>query len=195
MVTRRQFFSSGAVTAGGLVALGGSPVSALAVGADSAGHLPPSLARLKSRKHEAKPISRDERHSRQERARKLMTDAGLDAIVLADGTSLDYFTAVRWWGSERFFVAVIPAKGEPFYVCPAFEEGRAREQLAGGPDGEHPDVRTWQEDDDPYQRLADGFRDRGIGAGRSGSCSSMRLRPSPQTRTSPARRSLLPAAG
>ena len=175
MVTRRQFFSSGALTAGSLAALGAAPVSALAAGADSAGHLPASLARLKSRKHEAKPISRDERHARQEQARKLMTDAGLDAIVLADGTSLEYFTAVRWWGSERFFVAVIPAKGEPFYVCPAFEEGRAREQLAAGPDGEHPDVRTWQEDENPYQRLADGFRDRGIGAGRLGIEEAMRF--------------------
>ena len=168
MVTRRQFFSSGAAAAGGLVALGAAPASVFAAGTVPAAKLPPSIAKLHSRANEATPISRDERRARQDRARKLMADAGLDAIVLADGTSLDYFTAVRWWGSERFFAAVLPAKGEPFYVCPAFEEGRAREQLAIGPDGDHPDIRAWQEDESPYQRFAEGFKDRGLSTGRIG---------------------------
>jgi Xaa-Pro dipeptidase len=60
---------------------------------------------------------------------------------------------------------VLPSKGEAFYVCPAFEEGRAREQIAAAPDGERPDVRTWQEDDNPYRLLAQGLRDRGIAGG------------------------------
>ena len=166
MVTRRQFFSSGAVAAGGLLAFGAD--AAKAHKPVVPGALPPSIERLKSRRHEAKPITREERRARQERARKLMADAGLDAIMLADGTSLDYFTAIKWWGSERFFVAVLPAKGEPFYVCPAFEEGRAREQLAQGPDGEHPDVRPWQEDESPYERLAQGLTDRGLTGARIG---------------------------
>jgi Xaa-Pro dipeptidase len=63
---------------------------------------------------------------------------------------------------------VLPSKGEAFYVCPAFEEGRAREQIAAAPDGEGPDVRTWQEDDNPYRLLAQGLRDRGISAGTLG---------------------------
>lgn len=174
MVTRRQFFSSGATTAA-LATFGGMSAAAIAAEPAASARLPASIERLKSRKHEAQPISRDERRARQEKARKLMTDAGLDAILLADGTSLDYFTAVRWWGSERFFVAVLPAKGEPFYVCPAFEEGRAREQLAIGPDGEHPDVRPWQEDESPYQKLGDGLRDRGLLTGKLGVEESMRF--------------------
>ncbi len=40
---------------------------------------------------------------------------------------------------------VLPAKGESFYVCPGFEEGRAREQIAKSPDGDNADVRIWQE--------------------------------------------------
>ncbi len=63
---------------------------------------------------------------------------------------------------------VLPAKGEPFFVCPAFEEGRAREQIAAGPIGVRADVRTWQEDEDPYALVAGGLRDRGITTGTLG---------------------------
>src|ERR1019366_4542197 len=120
------------------------------------------LAKLKSRKDEATPITREERHGRQERARQLMSKNALDAIVLMEGTSLRYFTGIRWWGGERTFALVLPTKGAAFYVCPAFEEGRAREQIANAPDGEQPDVRVWQEDESPYQRIAQGLQERGI---------------------------------
>ncbi len=85
-----------------------------------------------------------------------------------EGTSLRYFTGIRWWGGERTFVLVLPAKGAAFYVCPAFEEGRAREQLANAPDGDQPDVRVWQEDENPYQLIAQGLKDRGIASGKLG---------------------------
>jgi Xaa-Pro dipeptidase len=130
--------------------------------------LPPSLAQLKSRKGEASPITREERHERQQRARQLMTENALDAILLMEGTSLRYFTGVRWWGGERTFALVLPAKGAAFYVCPAFEEGRAREQLSNAPDGERADVRVWQEDESPYQRIAQGLQERGIAGGKIG---------------------------
>ncbi len=55
-----------------------------------------------------------------------------------------------------------------FYVCPAFEEGRAREQIAQSPDGNNPDVRIWQEDENPYERVAQGLSDRGIAVGTVG---------------------------
>jgi Xaa-Pro dipeptidase len=53
-------------------------------------------------------------------------------------------------------------------VCPGFEEGRAREQLAQAPAGDQADVRIWQEDDSPYQRVAQGLKDRGITTGTLG---------------------------
>jgi Xaa-Pro dipeptidase len=53
-------------------------------------------------------------------------------------------------------------------VAPAFEEGRAREQIAQAPDGAKPDVRIWQEDESPYARVAQGLSDRGIAAGTVG---------------------------
>ena len=166
MISRRRFLEVGGVTAGMAVA-SHSRVAAAAEGADDAS-LPPSLAQLRSRKGEATPITREERHERQERARQLMSENALDAILLMEGTSLRYFTGIRWWGGERAFALVLPAKGAAFYVCPAFEEGRAREQIASAPDGEQPDVRVWQEDESPYLRIAQGLKERGIASGKLG---------------------------
>jgi Xaa-Pro dipeptidase len=166
MISRRRFLEVGTVTAGMAAATHSLAATAAAQRNDAA--LPPSLAQLKSRKSEATPITRDERHERQERARALLTGNAIDAIVLMEGTSLRYFTGIRWWGGERAFALVLPAKGAAFYVCPAFEEGRAREQLANAPDGEQADVRVWQEDENPYQRIAQGLKDRGIASGKIG---------------------------
>ena len=162
MISRRQFLKAGALSAG--AAIPGST----ALGAAREESLPPALAALKSRKREATPITRAERHQRQDRARQLMSENSLDAIVLMAGTSLQYFAGIRWWGGERTFALVLPAKGNAFYVCPAFEEGRAREQIKSAPEGEQPDVRIWQEDESPYQRLAQGLQERGIATGKIG---------------------------
>jgi Xaa-Pro dipeptidase len=116
----------------------------------------------------ATPITTEERLARQDKARRLMEANHCDALLLMEGTSLNYFTGIRWWGGERLFAMVLPAKGEALYVCPGFEEGRAREQLSEAPDGLHADVRTWQENDNPYQLLAQGLRDRGIASGTLG---------------------------
>jgi len=163
MISRRRFMEVGGLAA----AIATTSHSLAAVSADDTS-LPPSLAKLKSRKSEATPITVDERRERQERARKLMSQNALDAIVLMAGTSLQYFSGIRWWGGERTFALVLPAKGGAFYVCPAFEEGRVREQIANSPDGAQADVRVWQEDDSPYQRIAQGLKERGIAAGKLG---------------------------
>src|ERR1700676_256112 len=168
MISRRRFLEVSGVTTGLAVASRSLVNTAAAQDNDTDASLPPSLAKLKSRKSEATPISREERHERQQRARQLMTENALDAIVLMEGTSLRYFTGIRWWGGERTFALVLPAKGAAFYVCPAFEEGRAREQIANAPDGEQPDVLVWQEDENPYQRIAQGLKDRGIASGKVG---------------------------
>ena len=130
--------------------------------------LPPVIAQLKSLRGEATAISVDERRERQAKARRLMQENNLSAILMAEGTSLTYFSGMHWWGGERLFAMVLPAKGESFYVCPAFEEGRAREQIAKSPDGDNADVRIWQEDESPYQRVSQGLSDRGIAAGTVG---------------------------
>lgn len=162
MVDRREFLKFGTVAAGA------AALPELARADKGEETLPPAIAALQSMKDQAKPIPKEERRARVEKARKLMAEKRLDAVIVAGGTSLVYFTNIRWWLSERFFAMVLPAKGEPFFVCPAFEEDRAREQIASGPFGTAADVRTWEEDDNPYAKLAQGLRDRGVAAGNVG---------------------------
>jgi Xaa-Pro dipeptidase len=131
------------------------------------GPVPPSIAALTSMRSLAKPITAEERRARIERAKKMMGDQKLDAIILAGGTSLNYFTGIRWGNSERLTAVVIPKVGNPYIVTPAFEEDRTREQLAGGPI-EHTDVAIWQEDESPFERVATGLKERGIATGRIG---------------------------
>mgnify|MGYP003347166230 CR=1 FL=1 len=159
MLTRRHFLgSTAAATSLALGACGQRKALA-----DSG-----PFAHLSSRAKEATPIAGQEYLDRQVRARELMHSAGLDAIVVAEGTSLTYFTGAKWWGSERLFAFVLPAKGAAFIVCPAFEEARAREQVQVASEKGELDVRTWQEDQNPYDLLAQGLRDRGIATGRVG---------------------------
>ena len=132
------------------------------------GPLPPAIASLTSMKSKARPITADERRGRVEKARKLMAERKIDALMLCQGQSLVYFTNIRWGGGERLFAAIVPARGEPFFVCPAFEEDRAREQIALGPFKGNADVRTWHEHESPYELVANGLRDRGVATGRLG---------------------------
>jgi Xaa-Pro dipeptidase len=162
MLNRRNFLHLGAIT--GAAAL--APDLA-AQEPDRA--LPAPIAALKPMKDGVQPISNDERRNRVEKARKLMRENKLDAVVIAGGTSLEYFSNVKWWLSERFFGMILPVKGDPFFVSPAFEEDRAREQIGNGPfDGKKADVRVWEEHENPYERVAQGLKDRGLAGGRVG---------------------------
>jgi Xaa-Pro dipeptidase len=155
-----------------LGALGLGVVAASAQNRREAGGVPippdSPIGQLKSRKNEATPISADERRQRLERAQKLMHEHKLDAICLAGGSSLEYFSGVHWGNSERLFLMVIPGKGDPFFVTPSFEEDRAREQIAQGPWSSEPHVYTWNEDDNPYALAASGLKEWGVSAGRLG---------------------------
>jgi Xaa-Pro dipeptidase len=164
MISRRRFLKTSGLAAG----VAAAPYSAYASEKSSDSTLPPSVSQLKSRKNEATPISLAERAARQEQARKLMIQNSIDAIFLMSGTSLNYFTGIRWWGGERMFAYVLPAKGNAFYVCPAFEEDRAREEITHAPNGERATVLTWQEDESPYRLVAEGLKDRGVATGKFG---------------------------
>jgi Xaa-Pro dipeptidase len=109
------------------------------------------------------PISDDERRGRIEKARRLMSENGIDAMFLEGGSSMFYFTGVRWGNSERTFGVVIPAKGELAWVTPGFEEARARELIKFSND-----VRVWQEDESPYAVIAKILKDRGAATGKIG---------------------------
>jgi Xaa-Pro dipeptidase len=165
MLTRRAFLETSSLALAGSMIRPGE-ADALEQGQPE---LPPAIAALTPMRNGVEPISTDERRARLERARGLMGEHGLDALMLTGGTSLVYYTNVRWGLSERLLAVVVPVRGEPFVVCPAFEEDRAREQLAEGPLGpDGVEVLTWHEDDDPYRLVADGLATRGLAAGRIG---------------------------
>jgi Xaa-Pro dipeptidase len=92
-----------------------------------------------------------------------MKEFGLQAVVLEPGPAMLYLTGVRWGKSERTFAVVLPAKGDPVWVLPGFEEMRARELIKVGDD-----IRVWQEDESPYQRIVDGLKARGVVSGKVG---------------------------
>ncbi|MBI2678362.1 MAG: aminopeptidase P family protein [Candidatus Koribacter versatilis] len=156
--TRRGFLKGVGIAAG--VAL--AQPAALAGDATPCKPLPEPIARLKSRKSEAKPITKEERAQRLERARELMRQNKLDAVFLTGGTSLQYFSGISWWLSERLFAMVLPAKGDAFFVCPAFEQDRAQEQIESGLGWKEPEMRLWQEDESPYALVAAGLKQRGL---------------------------------
>jgi Xaa-Pro dipeptidase len=102
-------------------------------------------------------------HERQTKLQEAMKEFGLSAIVLEPGPAMVYLTGVRWGKSERTFAVVLPAKGEPVWVLPGFEEMRARELIRPGDE-----IRIWQEDESPYERLVAGLKDRGAADGKVG---------------------------
>jgi Xaa-Pro dipeptidase len=105
----------------------------------------------------------EEFQARIVKAQQAMKEFGLGAIVLEPGPAMTYLTGVRWGKSERSFIVVIPAKGDPAWILPGFEEMRARELIHVGTD-----IRVWQEDESPFERVAQVLKDRGVTAGRVG---------------------------
>jgi Xaa-Pro dipeptidase len=157
---RRRFLQTSALGAAALpvAMLGGKAVAAEA-GVDGV-KLPASILALQPVKSQVVPISDDERRGRLARAQALMGQFGMDAIYVDGGTTLDYFTGMRWWTSERLMGMLLPRSGDPVYITPAFERTRALEQIRFGHD-----VRTWQENESPYALIAQVMREKRAGTG------------------------------
>jgi Xaa-Pro dipeptidase len=117
-------------------------------------------AALKPMTAASRPISPAERQARIAKLQRLMGEARVGALIVESGSTLDYFTGVQWRRSERTTAAVIPAKGEVVLVTPFFEEPSVHETLAVP--GE---IRTWNEHESPFERLAGALKDRGAGSG------------------------------
>ena len=118
---------------------------------------PPSIQALKPMTAGIVPIADDERRARIAKAQRLMAEQKIDAVFMEGTASCFYFANMRWGQSERTFGLVIPAKGDLAYVCPKFEEERARELIKFGND-----VRTWEEHESPYKLIVQIVRDRGL---------------------------------
>jgi Xaa-Pro dipeptidase len=147
MLSRRAFIGAAAV----------APLAAIAAGQSVPAA---SGAALKSLTADAKAISGDERHARLAKLQDLMERRKVAALLVESGSSLEYFTGIRWARSERVTLAILPARGEVIVVTPAFEEPSVRETLQVGGD-----VRPWNEHENPSERIVQGLRDRGISSG------------------------------
>lgn len=103
------------------------------------------------------PISKEERAARVARARDLMQRNGIGSVLIESGPSLDYFTGIQWWRSERLTGVVIPAQGDPIIVTPFFERPSIEEMLLIPAE-----IRTWQEDEEPLKLVADFLKERSV---------------------------------
>jgi Xaa-Pro dipeptidase len=137
--------------AGATFALGGKAVAAAVKN---------GLADLRPMTAQAQPISAAEHGARLARIQALMQQGKVAAFLVEAGSSLEYFTGVRWWRSERTTAALIPAHGRVIVVTPFFEEPSIRETLKVPAD-----VRTWKEDESPFELLAGALRERAAGGG------------------------------
>lgn len=156
---RRDFLHSAAVAG-----------AALTLGPEGADQHPAitSLSSLKA--EEPPPISEAERAERRAKAQRLMLSSGVHALLIEPGPALDYFAGLRWGRSERLFALLLPRKGEPVVICPAFERERAESQIEN-----RFRIRVWQEDESPYALIATALRDWGFAAGTLAVESSARV--------------------
>lgn len=145
---------------GAAVAATGAASTVLTLAGRSAHAAPAGVRGLTSLTVGAKPIPVEERLARIAKLQGLMSEQKIGALILESGSSLDYFTGVRWHRSERPTAAVIPARGDVVVVTPAFEEPSVRETLAVSGD-----VRPWDEHESPFVRLVGALRDRGVTSG------------------------------
>jgi len=145
-VSRREFFAlsaAGAAIAGPAgLAQGGAPVTGLS-----------SLTR------NVRPIDAAEHDLRLKKLQGLMQQRRIGAMLIESGSTLEYFTGVHWWRSERTTAALVSAQGPVVVVTPAFEEPSIRETLRVPAE-----VRPWKEDESPFALLAASWRDHGGGS-------------------------------
>jgi Xaa-Pro dipeptidase len=142
-MNRRIFIATAAAGAAGLTAQDQSSV-------------PEAIRKLRPMLGGVQPIPDSERQARMEKARRLLSQNGIGAVVFEGGSSLFYFTGTRWPQSERTFAWVLPAKGEPAWVVAEADVARAQTAIRMG--GE---VRASKDNEDGFLKLAQLLKDRG----------------------------------
>ena len=96
------------------------------------------------------PLQKEDYEKRLARAQALLEENNIDGLLITGGTNMEYFLNMSWWRSERMFGAIINRKGDPVWICPAFELERAEEGIQFGND-----IRTWEEHESPYTLIID----------------------------------------
>ncbi|MFQ3295795.1 MAG: Xaa-Pro aminopeptidase [Natrialbaceae archaeon] len=97
---------------------------------------------------------------RTRRCQRRLQESGADAAVLFPSPNLYYVSGFHETPSERLFVCIVPAAGEPTMIAPSMYA----EQLQTGTWIE--DVRTWDDDEDPLLLLKRVATDLNLNGGR-----------------------------
>ena len=105
------------------------------------------------------PITPAERLARVRRTQERMRAEEIGAVLVESGASLEYYTGIKWWRSERLTGVVIPAEGDAIIVTPFFEKPSIEEMLAIPAE-----IRTWDEPDEPLALVAAFIRERNLAA-------------------------------
>lgn len=150
-VSRREFFKIGGVSIGAFGFLNGLLSKPLL----------PANPQLEDMVKDVDPLTPKDYEMRSEKAKRLMSQHGIDGLLLTGSTNLSYFTNVRWGRSERTFGAVLNRKKDPIWVCPAFELKRAMERI---PEGQ--EIRTWEEHESPFKLIGGILSDLGASGGK-----------------------------
>lgn len=150
-IDRRRFLKTGSISLGlfGLV-----PELFAQLGRNR------TLQKLENMVRDVKPLTSEDYESRLEKARNLLVSNKIDGLLITGGTNMSYFFDMSWWRSERLFGAVINTKGDPIWICPAFEVERAMELVKFGKD-----IRAWEEHESPFRIMAGIMKDLGAPAG------------------------------
>jgi Xaa-Pro dipeptidase len=126
--------------------------AALALGVRNIANAAPAQG-VESLTRNAQPIAKEEHAARLARLQSLMQQQKVAALLVEAGSSLEYFTGIRWWRSERTTAALIPVTGKTVVVTPFFEVPSVDETLRIDAD-----IRPWHEDQDPFSLVAEAVR-------------------------------------
>ncbi|MFV8754398.1 M24 family metallopeptidase [Nannocystaceae bacterium ST9] len=91
-------------------------------------------------------ITTAEYEARLEQVRARLHEQKLAALIVEAGVDMLWLGGPRWNRSERALLLVVPVRGEPRLVGPAFEAGT----LAAKPAGLAFELEAWHEHDDPH---------------------------------------------
>lgn len=123
----------------------------------------PSFSRRSKFEKDPLPISDEERLVRISKAQSLLQENNMAGLIIDAGTSMEYFSGIQWYPSERSLLILIPAKGKAAVICPGFEEDRLRERLSMDLE-----VLIWQEHENPFQLVGSYLTDQGLKSGKIG---------------------------
>lgn len=86
---------------------------------------------------------------RRERAREALARARARGLIVTPGANLRYLSGVAAGPSERLVAFLLPVRGEPLLVAPAFERDRLEAELAMPVE-----LAVWSEGADPFAAAA-----------------------------------------